>query len=76
MKKMRGDTPSRVKINIYTWKCHKKTPCLATFISNKQKYHVFSFIFYLFSSTKSEECRTGPAGGWYQWQRRDGGEKW
>jgi hypothetical protein len=35
----------------------KKTCCVATFISNKQKSHAFLFMFYLFSSTKSENKR-------------------
>jgi hypothetical protein len=29
------------------WKYHKETPCIATFILNKQKCHVFLFIFSL-----------------------------
>jgi hypothetical protein len=38
---------------IYTWKCHKETPCVA--ILNKQKCH--------FSKT-GQEGKTGPIWGW------------
>jgi hypothetical protein len=42
--------------NIYTWKCYKKTPCVA--ILNKQKYNFFSFFFY---KIREQEGETGPA---------------
>jgi hypothetical protein len=51
MKKNGGDEPIGVIIYIYTRKYYKRTPCVATFISNKQKCH---FFFLLFSSTKLE----------------------
>jgi hypothetical protein len=51
MKKIAGDKPIGV-------------PCVATFISNKQKCHVF-----LFSSTQQENRRVeqvlGEGGGWH-----------
>jgi hypothetical protein len=39
---------------IYAWKQHKESPCVTIFISNYQKGHVSLFLFYVFSSTKSE----------------------
>jgi hypothetical protein len=47
---------------IYTWKYYKETSCVSSFISNKQKFHIF-----LFSSTKLEN-RSCPSGGWHQWE--------
>jgi hypothetical protein len=47
-------------------KCHMETPCVTTFISNKEKCHVFLFIFSLFSTTKLENRRAEqllPCGG-------------
>jgi hypothetical protein len=60
VKKIRGDKQLGLS-NIYTWKYHEETHCVATFISNNQKCHVFLFIFSLFSSTKEQEGRTGLA---------------
>jgi hypothetical protein len=37
---------------IYTWKCHKKTPCIV--ILNKQKCHAFY-------KNKKQKGRAGPA---------------
>jgi hypothetical protein len=51
MKKHREDEPIGVKY-MYTWKYHKKTPCVATFISNMQKS--LFFCIFLFSSAKPE----------------------
>jgi hypothetical protein len=42
-----------------TWKCHKETFCVTTFISNKQKY---LFLFH-FSSTKLENRWAEQGGG-------------
>jgi hypothetical protein len=59
------------------WKYHKETPYIATFISYKQKCHVFLTIFSLFSSRKSEESgRTPVWGGCYsgRWQKNGVGE--
>jgi hypothetical protein len=50
MKKIRGDKP--IGVIIHTWKYHKETPYVATFISDKQKCHFILFSFFL--STKSE----------------------
>jgi hypothetical protein len=53
----------------HTRKYHKETPCVATFISNKQKCN-----FSLFSSTKLENRRAEKVLGgegrsvWYQWE--------
>jgi hypothetical protein len=44
---------------IYTWKCHKETPCIV--ILKKQKGH-FLFFFFLYK-IREQESRTGPAGG-------------
>jgi hypothetical protein len=58
----------------YAWKYHKETPCVAIFISNKQKHHVFLFIFYPSSSTKLENRRVDQVpssrgrGGSHQWE--------
>jgi hypothetical protein len=63
-----------VIIHIYM-EIYKKTPCGATFISNKQDCHVF--FFFLFSSTKSENKRAEQAlrgGRWYQWEEGDVGK--
>jgi hypothetical protein len=38
---------------------HKETPCVATFISNKEKCHFFSFCFY---KVREPEDGTGPVG--------------
>jgi hypothetical protein len=43
----------------YAWKQHKESPCVAIFISNTQKCHVFLLIF-VFSSTKPENKRVLP----------------
>jgi hypothetical protein len=53
MKRIRGDKPIGVIEHTYM-EIPQGTPCLATVISNKQKCHIFLFIFFLFSSTKSE----------------------
>jgi hypothetical protein len=45
---------------------HMESPCIAIFISNQQKHHVFLVIFYVFSTTKSEKKRAEqvlPRGG-------------
>jgi hypothetical protein len=52
---------------IYTWKCHKKSPCVA--ILNKQKCGFF-FI-YKIKGEQNRSCLVG----WYQWERKGGGEK-
>jgi hypothetical protein len=48
--------------NVFLWKCHKETPCVA--ILNKQ-----NVIFFFFKIGKQED-RTDPGcgvrGGWYQ----------
>jgi hypothetical protein len=44
---------------IYAWKQHRETPCVAHFISNKQKCHVFLFIFYLLQNWKTGEQEGG-----------------
>jgi hypothetical protein len=49
---------------IYTWKCHKETPCIA--ILNKQKY-----LFFFFFKNGEQEGQTGPSGD--QWE--EGGDK-
>jgi hypothetical protein len=56
MKKIRGDKPIGV-IKTYT-----QTPCLATFISNKQKCHSFLFFPFLSYKIREQESRTGPEG--------------
>jgi hypothetical protein len=56
LKKIRGNKSAVVIIHIYM-EISQETPCVATFISNKQKYHVFLFIFSLFSCTKLENRR-------------------
>jgi hypothetical protein len=67
MKKIKGDKPIGVK----------EIPCVATFISNKLKCHVFHFLFSLLSSTQLENRRVEQVlprrEGWYQW---DGGGGW
>jgi hypothetical protein len=55
LRKMNGQNLEGVKF--HTWKYHKKTLCVAAFITNKQKYYVFIFIFSLLSSAKSENRR-------------------
>jgi hypothetical protein len=50
--------------------------CCYTCISNKQKYHFFSFFLY---KMREQESRTSSEGGWYQWEgggdrERAGGE--
>jgi hypothetical protein len=57
VKRTGRDEPVGVVIYTYAWKQHKETPCVAIFISNKQKHHVSLFILYAFSSTKSENRR-------------------
>jgi hypothetical protein len=78
MKKIRGGKPIGVIIHIYI-DYHKETPCIATFISNKLKCHVFHFIFYLFSSTKLENRRVKQVlprrEGWRQWEGRGDEER-
>jgi hypothetical protein len=53
---------------IFTWKCHKETPCVA--ILNKQIYHFFS-------STKLENKRVEQvlSRGWYQWEGGESGKR-
>jgi hypothetical protein len=54
----------------------KETPCVAISISNHQKCHASLFIFYVFSSTTSENRRVEQVllgrGGWHcgrgRWQ--------
>jgi hypothetical protein len=61
-KKNREDEP----IPIYTWKCHKETPCIAII---KKKSQFFSFY-----KIREQEGRTGPIwGDWYQWEGEDMG---
>jgi hypothetical protein len=50
---------------ICTWKYHKGTPCVATFISNQLKCNVSHFIFslLLFYKIGEQEDGTGPAQG-------------
>jgi hypothetical protein len=50
-----------VIIHIYM-EIYKKTPCGATFISNKQDCHVFFFFSFFFYKIGEQEGRTGPAG--------------
>jgi hypothetical protein len=45
MTKIRGDKPIGIIIQ-YTWKYPKETPCVATFVSNKQNVMAFFFFFY------------------------------
>jgi hypothetical protein len=60
-------------IILYTWKCHKETPCIA--ILNKPKCHFFS------SFTKSENRRVeqvlsggvGTSGRGRRWEKGVGG---
>jgi hypothetical protein len=55
---------------------HKESPCIAIFISNSQKHHVFLIIFYVFSSIKSENSRVEqvpPRGGEGKGGRERGG---
>jgi hypothetical protein len=53
MKTIRGDKPTAVGSNM-----EHENPCVATFISNELKYHVFRFLFsFIFSPTKSENRR-------------------
>jgi CRISPR/Cas system endoribonuclease Cas6 (RAMP superfamily) len=40
---------------IYSWKNHKETPCVATFISNKQKCQFFSFLLFFFYKIREKE---------------------
>jgi hypothetical protein len=51
--------------------------CVAIFISNYQKCHVSLFIFYVFSSIKSENRRTEQVGGeyWHWWKGGGDGER-
>jgi hypothetical protein len=59
---------------VYTWKCHKKTHCVA--ILNKQKWK-FSFL-NSFTNIREKEGRTGPACvgcGWYQQEGGRTGER-
>jgi hypothetical protein len=58
MKKNR-DEPIGVIIYIYT-EMSQKTPCIATFILNKQKCHLFSFFIYKIGE---QEGGTDPAQG-------------
>jgi hypothetical protein len=62
MKKNRGDEPIGV-INIYTWKYHKETPCIATFISKKEKCHFFSFFLYKIREQEGPAKGVGESGG-------------
>jgi hypothetical protein len=46
----------------------KETPCVATFISNKQKFHFFYFFFYKLENRRVEQAlptwgRLVPVGG-------------
>jgi hypothetical protein len=53
MKKISGDKPIGITIHVYM-KISQGNSCVATCISNKQKCHVFLFVFSLFSSTRLE----------------------
>jgi hypothetical protein len=57
---------------IYTWKCHKETPCVA--ILNNEKCHFFLLLFLY--KIGEQEGGTGPAWdrGWYQWEGEGFGE--
>jgi hypothetical protein len=51
------------------------TPCIATFTSNKQRCHLFIYLFiyllFFFYKIREQEGRIGPPqgrGGWYQWE--------
>jgi hypothetical protein len=46
---------------IYTWKCHKETPWVATFISNNLKSHFLNLFSLFFYEIEEQECGTGPA---------------
>jgi hypothetical protein len=52
MKDSKGDEPIQIRIHIYM-EISKGN----SFISKKQKYHVYFFFFFLFSSTKLENKR-------------------
>jgi hypothetical protein len=54
---------------IYTWKCHKETPCID--ILKKQKCHFFL----LQKCGAGGENRSCLGWGWYQWERGGCGEK-
>jgi hypothetical protein len=56
MKKNKRDEPTDVIIHIY-----KETPCVATFISNKQECHFFFHFSFLFYKIGEKEGRTDPA---------------
>jgi hypothetical protein len=75
MKKIRGNKPIRVIIHMHME--ISQDICVATFISDKQKYHVFLCIIALFSSKKSENRKAEQvltrAGNGHQWEgQREG----
>jgi hypothetical protein len=79
MKKIKGDEPNEVQY-IYTWQYHKEILCIITFISKKQKCHVFlfNFSFFLLQNWRTgEQSRSSKGQGcvWYQWEGRDGGRE-
>jgi hypothetical protein len=54
---------------------HKETAYVATFVSNKQKCHIFPFVFSLFFSTKLEnrmEEQILPRCMWERWYQWEG----
>jgi hypothetical protein len=56
---------------IYTWECHKETPCEANLKQAKVSFFWFSFYLY---KIREQEGGIGPAWGiWYQWQGWGGG---
>jgi hypothetical protein len=55
---------------IYTWKCHKETPCVV--ILNK------NVLFFFIYKIREQEGGTGLAWGqgWYQWKGEGEGKGW
>jgi hypothetical protein len=51
-------------IHIYTWKHHKETPCIATFITNKQ--NVIFFFYKMKEYVGGTDLACG--GFWYLWE--------
>jgi hypothetical protein len=61
---------------ICTWKYHTECPCVATFISNKLKCHIFLFLFFLLQNWRTRGGTALPTGeGWHQWEGGGDGER-
>jgi hypothetical protein len=70
MKKNKGDKPFGVII--HTWKYHKETPYVATFIPTSKNV---IFFFFPLQNWRIGKWNRSSRWGWYQWEAGGGGKR-